>query len=396
VNIGQVFGCLIGGYCGGTFGPKRTILCSGFPAIFGWLCLALSPNLGVLIFARVVCGVTNSIAFANCSMLVAQYSSADRRGVFLSLYTLMVGVGILLIYSLGSVLYWRYVACVPPVLYLFMILGLLLVPESPIWLISHKGKAEAKKSLILLRASEEVDTELEALEQIREKQANGLTMITAVRNLSRPDIWRPVILTLANFSFVNFVGPFAIIFYGIEVFEEVGIDANEHLAAIVVAAIRVIGGIVAILLIRRMPRLKHVTISMNLMCLSMATLGCVMYLKDLGIENQTLRILPIICLTLYMFSFGAGTGPLQWVFMGELLPPDYKVLSGIITCVSTMEIFIITKIFPTLLVMLKPYGTYWLFAGISLASNVFYATHMPETKDLTMLEIRKLFLANTN
>ena len=392
MNIGQVFGCLIGGYCGGRFGPKRTILCSGLPAILGWLCLAFSPSLGVLIFARVVCGVATSFASANCSMLVAQYSRTDRRGAFLSLFALMVGVGVLLTYSLGSLLYWRYVACIPPLLYVVMILGLMLVPESPIWLLSHQGKDKAKDALIWLRASEEVNTELEALEETREKQAHGLTMTQAVRNLSRSDIRRPVLLSIANFSFVMFSGPFAIIFYGIEIFEEVGIDANEHLAAIVVAAIRVVGGIIAILLIRKIPRLKHVMISMNLMCLTMATLGCIMYLKNLGLESQALRILPLVCVTLYMFSFGAGTGPLQWVFMGELLPPEYKVLSGMITCVATMEVFIVTKIFPALLVLLKPYGTYWIFAGISLASNIFYATQMPETKGLTILEIRKLFL----
>ena len=119
----------------------------------------------------------------------------------------------------------------------------------------------------------------------------------------------------------------------------------------------------------------------------------IMYLKELGWENQALKILPIVCVTLYMFSFGSGAGPLQWVFMGELLPPDYKVLSGMIVCVSTMEIFIITKIFPTMLVLLKPFGTYWFFAGISLASNIFYIRFMPETKGLTMLETRNLFIA---
>ena len=25
----------------------------------------------------------------------------------------------------------------------------------------------------------------------------------------------------------------------------------------------------------------------------------------------------------------AGVGPLQWVFVGELLPPEYKVLAGL-------------------------------------------------------------------
>merc|ERR1719481_944549 len=131
---------------------------------------------------------------------------------------------------------------------------------------------------------------------------------------------------------------------------------------------------------------------MTLMSLSMAVLGAILFLKDNGADSTVLRVVPIVCVTLYMFSFGAGAGPLQWVFMGELLPPDYKVLSGAITCITTAEIFIITKIFPTLLIYLKPYGTYWLFAGFCLASNMFYVIFMPETKGLTMLEIRKLFL----
>ena len=37
------------------------------------------------------------------------------------------------------------------------------------------------------------------------------------------------------------------------------------------------------------------------------------------------RIVPVVCVVSYMFGFGLGSGPLQWVFMGELLPPDYKV-----------------------------------------------------------------------
>ena len=181
----------------------------------------------------------------------------------------------------------------------------------------------------------------------------------------------------------------------IQIFEDAGIDANEHLAAIAVAAIRVIGGVVAIFLIRRIPRLTHVMISMNMMLLSMVVLGGVIYMKELGFDHEALRILPILCVTLYMFSYGGGAGALMWVFMGELLPPEYKVLSGVIMCVFTLEMFLVTKIFPTLLALL-PYGTYWLFAAITLASNIFYATLMPETSGLSMLEIKKLFLRSGN
>ena len=78
-------------------------------------------------------------------------SSAKWRGAFLSLLSLIIGFGILLCYSLGIELYWRYVASVPPILYIILGIALFLIPESPIWLLGNKGELEARKALQWLR-----------------------------------------------------------------------------------------------------------------------------------------------------------------------------------------------------------------------------------------------------
>ena len=78
-------------------------------------------------------------------------SSAKWRGAFLSLLSLFIGFGILLCYSLGIGLYWRYVASVPPILYIILGIVLFLIPESPIWLLGHKGELDARKALQWLR-----------------------------------------------------------------------------------------------------------------------------------------------------------------------------------------------------------------------------------------------------
>ena len=82
---------------------------------------------------------------------------------------------------------------------------------------------------------------------------------------------------------------------------------------------------------------------------------------------------------------------MQWVFVGELLPPEYKVLSGIITSFASVSIFGTTKLFPTLLDVMSGYGVYWLFAGIAFSANILYHFFIPETKGKTMLEIRQEF-----
>ena len=63
----------------------------------------------------------------------------------------MIGFGILLCYCLGCGFYWRYVAVVPPILYLLQFIALLPIPESPIWTLGHKGNDEGRKALEWLR-----------------------------------------------------------------------------------------------------------------------------------------------------------------------------------------------------------------------------------------------------
>ena len=163
-----MFGALSGGYLGGKVGPKKTIQVSCLICGLGWLLMGLAPHLSMLIIGRILCGFGASFSSANCSLLVAQYrflkldtsylvldlfhfSSLKLRGIFLSLYALMVGVGILVSYSLGAVLYWRYVALIAPVLYFIMGCLLFLTPESPIWLLGHQGEQDAVLALKWLR-----------------------------------------------------------------------------------------------------------------------------------------------------------------------------------------------------------------------------------------------------
>ena len=66
------------------------------------------------------------------------------------------------------------------------------------------------------------------------------------------------------------------------------------------------GGILAILFMKKLPRVKLAMCMMTLMGLSMGLLGLVFYLKDQGIENNFINFLPVIGLCIYCFCFGAG------------------------------------------------------------------------------------------
>ena len=90
----------------------------------------------------------------------------------------------------------------------------------------------------------------------------------------------------------------------------------------------------------------------------------------------------------------AGVGPLQWVFVGELLPPEYKVLAGLATGLTVIAVFVLVKTFHLLLLVAGPHGTFWLFAAVAITANIFLYYLMPETKGKSLLEIKERILTN--
>lgn len=394
VNIGQICGALLGGYFGSLIGPRKTIQISCIVGVLGWIFIATAPHLGLLILGRILAGIASATLAANTSLLVTQYSSNKRRGSFLALFVLMVSTGITLVYSLGAVLYWRIVAAVPVGIIIVLATGLSFVPESPIWLLGHEGDEETKRALEWLRDGGGVMIELEELKKTQENINSSIGIREALRNLSRPDIYKPLCLISMNFVLIELSGPFAIVFYAVQVFKEAGMDGNEYFAAILIGVIRLVSGSLAIFLIHRFSRTKLANFTFFIMALCMIGLGSVMYIRSNGGHSSGLQVLSIICVTLYMFAFSLGIGPLMWVYLGELMPPEYKVLSGLSVSIGTMAVFLVTKMFPTLLQVITPYGTYWLFAGVCIIGNVFYLTLMPDTKGISILEIRQIFLKN--
>ena len=148
--------------------------------------------------------------------------------------------------------------------------------------------------------------EISNLQATREKHTHALSITEAIKNLSRYEIRTPFLLSIFVFLFAMFSGPFAIIFYAVDIFKDAGVNSNQHMAAIITAIVRIGGGIVSIFLIHKLPRVKLAMAAMSLMSISILALGTLIYFKDQYEDNISFQVLPIVLVTIYMFSFGAG------------------------------------------------------------------------------------------
>ena len=110
-------------------------------------------------------------------------------------------------------------------------------------------------------------------------------------------------------------------------------------------------------------------------------------------KNVFLNLLPLIGINMVAVSYQLGIGPIGWAYIGELYPVDMRtLLSGFSSMMVNVFIFIVIKTYPSLKVSaLESWGTYWLYASISVLGALFGATLLPETKGKALAEISEHF-----
>jgi hypothetical protein len=57
-----------------------------------------------------------------------------------------------------------------------------------------------------------------------------------------------------------------------------------------------------------------------------------------------MNVRTLIAVITYMVGFCGGVGPLQWVWIGELVPPEYKIFSGLIISICKYELARLTRV----------------------------------------------------
>lgn len=84
-------------------------------------------------------------------MQISECSSPHIRGTLSSLTASALALGILVAYIIGAFVDWWILALILTIFPLMLLAGMIFMPETPIWLISHKREDEARSSLQRLR-----------------------------------------------------------------------------------------------------------------------------------------------------------------------------------------------------------------------------------------------------
>ncbi|KAK8393402.1 hypothetical protein O3P69_013415 [Scylla paramamosain] len=304
-----------------------------------------------------------------------------------------VALGSLLCYGFGAITDWRWLAVVSAVVPgVPLFLSMLLLPESPQWLVKKGRLSSAEKSIQFFRCpTHNVKGEVDIIHtNILETDGAEISVWEQLRLFRKPQNWKPVLIVFLVFICGQFSGFAVVTAYTVDIFNEADTNLDANNATVIVGVVRFMSTLVSAALLDRVGRKPLLIISAIGSSVGMVSIGAFFYLRTVG-SAEGLGLLPLASLLVYVFFNELGYGPIPWLLSGELIPLAVRTIgNGVAVTAYSLAAFIIGLTFPYLTALMSTYLVFWMYAVFSL-SGVALGVFLPETRGKTLEEIEKFF-----
>lgn len=385
--IGTIIGALFWGTVMDHLGRKNTSCIIAFPLILSWALILTAKTPEWLLFARLVAGIGNSGTSVTVPPFISEIAQDDLRGTLGCFVTIFINLGVLFSYVVGS--YFKYhilaLSCLMiPVLFILIVIWF---PETPMFLWRSGKEEEAKKSLLWYRGGDRQETE-KTLSKFKLMQNNRMDSPTLISLVSVRGTRKALIITMALTFAIQLSGFFAILSFSENIFKSCGTSLSPSQSAIATATVLFVFSCFCSVLVDRLGRKILLVGTLILLSLTLAALGLYLFLFGNRKERSLLDLIPIVCICVHVTAFAIGLGPIYYVIISEIFPPEIRgcALSKA-TLVNGVLAFAVLKLFPTLKTVLHLYGCLWFYSACCLFLTIFFVIYFPETKGKSQFEI---------
>ena len=158
--------------------------------VIGPLWSAFAPNPEMLIVARVLLGLAVGVASYTAPLYLSEIAPEKIRGSMISLYQLMITIGILGAYLSDTAFSytgeWRWMLGVITIPALLLLVGVFFLPNSPRWLAAKGDFRSAQRVLDRLRdTSEQAKRELDEIRESLKIKQSGWSLFKDNSNFRR-------------------------------------------------------------------------------------------------------------------------------------------------------------------------------------------------------------------
>ncbi len=391
--IGAVIGALFGGRITDILGRKKVILASAFIFATGALWSGAAPNVTQLLISRLYLGLAIGVSSFAVPLYIAEISPTKIRGTLVSLFQLLITVGILVSYLSDSALAnnevvssWRpmfYMGIFPAII---LFVGMFFLPETPRWLMSKGHEKEGRRVLQKIEEPEMIDAAIQLMKDELEKDAQQASW----KELFKPWMRNALIIAVGIMFFQQFVGINTVIYYSPKIFLKAGFEGNEAAiwASVSVGVVNVLFTILSLYLIDRLGRRKLYFIGTAGIVVSLLFMG-------LGFALQTqlgdmAKWFLVGSMLVYIAFFAISLGPLGWLIISEIFPLRVRGLGASIGSLSNWGFnTLVVWTFFKLMNILGDAQVFWFFGAIGVIGLIWGYKFIPETKGVTLEKIEE-------
>jgi len=404
--VGCIIGAAVAGWVSTAWGRKGGLIAAALLFMLGSAGSAV-PEFGFgaigkmgpaaldqFIFYRILGGVGVGIASMLSPLYIAEISPSAIRGRLVSFNQLAIVLGILLVYfvnlaisTLGNDAWlksvgWRWMLASEAIPSGVFLLLLMLVPDTPRWLVLRGRNEEALEALKRVTDEEDARTILGEIQKTLEVRSGPLFSFGAA----------VVVVGILISVFQQFVGINAVLYYAPLMFQNMGASTHSALLqTVVIGAANVIFTVVAIVTVEKLGRKPLLIAGALVMAVAMIALGCLFNAKVVGLGA-------LIAVVTYIGGFAFSWGPVAWVLLAEMFPNSIKGKGlGLAVAAQWLANLLVSASFKVLdgnsaLNALINHGfAYWIYGGMSVLAALFVIRYVPETKGRRLEEIQDLW-----
>ncbi len=383
---GTVLGSLVGGWPTDRFGRRPTLLGIGVLYIISAVGCGLAPEVWSFIAARFLGGVGIGISTVAAPLYISEIAPPAHRGRLAGMFQFNIVFGIVMAFLSNALLAgtgenaWRWmlgIAAFPSVAYTLLCLG---IPESPRWLLGHKGDRVRGLEVLRLINSGASKTELEIEADAIASASTGKTTTGSLWT------WRlrvPVALAFLVAFFNQMSGINAILYFAPRIFEMTGLGSKAALLQSVgIGVTNLVFTFVGLWLIDRLGRR------------TLLYIGSFGYIASLGLASwafytRHFDIVPA-CIFAFIAAHAVGQGAVIWVLISEIFPNRQRA-GGQTLGSFTHWVFaaLLTTFFPKMVEAFAPGSVFLFFCGMMVLHLVWVKVMVPETKGASLEQIQK-------
>ena len=400
-------GCALGAFLAGRFadifGRRKVMMLAAAVFILSALGSGAAHSALVLAFARFFAGAAVGAASVLSPAYISEVTPAHIRGrlssaqqvmiisgltgAFLANYYLAQAAGSSLGTFWGGHAAWRWMFWVQALPAALFLLTLLLIPESPRFLVAKGRNAEAERVLTKLFGAVFAREKLvEIVASLKSDHAPSLADIRKPGGGWRSIVWVGIGLAV----FQQLVGINIVFYYGAVLWQAVGFSEADALKInILSGAVSILACIVSILLVDRLGRKPLLLIGSVGMAVTLGTLSWCFAQGSFVDAHLTLPAgvgtIALLAANAYVVFFNLSWGPVMWVMLGEMFPNQMRGSAlAVAGAAQWLANFAVSSSFPWLsknVGLPVTYGAYTVFAVISF---FFVRWYVRETKGVEL------------